>query len=276
MFTHDYLAATNARSLLEDQVIHDEDNNIEENILSEDENEDNDDMDYEKILEAKKTNLSSCIVIDNLDGAIRRCNSTMSLLSITQLIGTWEVLCPGLKLCSVFQRIPNIASRFTVQDRYVRFICTKCFEKYEDTNHILKLFSSWLFKLSYSSNKSKKKEVLQYIIKLLETPRSLSLYSSSSMNTKSCSPSLLLVKITIKINKFDNSSSTNKYLVKQLVDELTFAFYDLDPAQHDLFKHAQKMKHDDIYKTKEPVTKGRWVKELVNVSAKQYLLAKKD
>ena len=34
--------------------------------------------------------------------------------------------------------------------------------------------------------------------------------------------------------------------------------------------------HEDIYKTKEPVTKGRWVKELVSVSAKQYLLAKKD
>ncbi|CAG8668075.1 15508_t:CDS:1, partial [Gigaspora margarita] len=83
-----------------------------------------------------------------------------------------------------------------------------------------------------------------------------------------------------------------------LVDELTFAFYNPDPVQHDLFKYAQEMKpegyirifnfyrnglihlynilHEDIYKTKEPVTKGRQVKELVNVSAKQYLLAKKD
>ncbi|KAF0445075.1 hypothetical protein F8M41_003251 [Gigaspora margarita] len=133
---------------------------------------------------------------------------------------------PSLKSCPVFQRIPNIASRFIVQDRHIRFICTKCFEKHgghiykylgpeksqtcvdnklhiEDNNHILKLFSSWLFKLLYSSNKNKKK-VLQYIIKLLETPGSSSL---SSMNMESCSPSPLLVEIAIKINKFDYFSS---------------------------------------------------------------------
>ncbi|CAG8703187.1 11338_t:CDS:2 [Cetraspora pellucida] len=215
MFTHDYLAATNARSLLEE-----------------------------------------------------RCNSIISLVSITQLVGTWEVeltaeeslnlpdlgvcsnhfnfdhgqlhssgtkvLCPGLKSCPVFKRIPNIASKFTVQDRYVRFICTKCFEKHgrhihkcigpgksetcvsnglhiEDTNYILRLFSSWLFKLSYSPNKSEKKEVLQYIIKLLKTPGSS---SSSSMNTEPCSPSPLLVKIAMKIKKFDNYSPMDKNLVK--------------------------------------------------------------
>ncbi|CAG8848456.1 28781_t:CDS:2, partial [Gigaspora margarita] len=81
----------------------------------------------------------------------------------------------------------------------------------------------------------------------------------------------------------DNIVNTRDRAVKkyteamwQLVDELTFAFYFPDPAQHDLFKHAQEMNNEDVYKTKEPVLKGRQVKELVNVSAKQYLLAKKD
>ncbi|CAG8820851.1 30639_t:CDS:1, partial [Gigaspora margarita] len=81
----------------------------------------------------------------------------------------------------------------------------------------------------------------------------------------------------------------------QLVDELTFAFYNPDPTQHDLFKHAQEINqdgyirifnfyrsglvrlynilHEDIYKTKKKVTKGRRVKDLVSVSAKKYLLA---
>ncbi|CAG8834754.1 39738_t:CDS:1, partial [Gigaspora margarita] len=103
----------------------------------------------------------------------------------------------------------------------------------------------------------------------------------------------------------DNIVNTRNCIVKQytktlwqLVDKLTFAFYNPDPVQHDLFKYAQEMKpdsyirmfnfyrsgltrlynilHKDIYKTKEPVIKGRWVKDLVNISAKQYLLAKKD
>ncbi|CAG8724480.1 12050_t:CDS:2, partial [Gigaspora rosea] len=111
--------------------------------------------------------------------------------------------------CSVFQRIPNIASRFTIQDRYVRFICTKYFEKHgrniykcsepekfqtcidnklhiEDKNHILRVF-------------------------YLETPES---FSSSLMNIESCLPSPLLVEIAIKINKFNNFSSANKHFVK--------------------------------------------------------------
>jgi hypothetical protein len=83
----------------------------------------------------------------------------------------------------------------------------------------------------------------------------------------------------------------------QLVDELTHAFDHPDPTQHDLFRHAQEMNedgyqrmfsfygtgltrlynilHEEIYKTKEK-TKGRRVKDLVNVSAKQYLLSIKD
>ena len=56
MFTHDYLAATNTRSLLEEYVIH-KDSNIEEDILLKDNDDENDvdvDMDYEEILEVGK------------------------------------------------------------------------------------------------------------------------------------------------------------------------------------------------------------------------------
>ncbi|CAG8841614.1 16576_t:CDS:2, partial [Gigaspora margarita] len=62
-----------------------------------------------------------------------------------------------------------------------------------------------------------------------------------------------------------------------LVDKLTFVFYNPNPEQHDLFKYVQEIKpngyirmfnfyrsglthlynilYEDIYKTKEPVTK---------------------
>ncbi|CAG8694794.1 5474_t:CDS:1, partial [Dentiscutata heterogama] len=49
----------------------------------------------------------------------------------------------------------------------------------------------------------------------------------------------------------DNVVNTGDRAVKkytealwQLVDELTFAFYFPDPAQHDLFKYAQEMNNE--------------------------------
>ncbi|CAG8709672.1 7760_t:CDS:1, partial [Dentiscutata heterogama] len=49
----------------------------------------------------------------------------------------------------------------------------------------------------------------------------------------------------------DNIVNTGDRAVKKyteamwkLVDELTFAFYFPDPAQHDLFKHAQEMNNE--------------------------------
>ncbi|CAG8488309.1 16164_t:CDS:1, partial [Gigaspora rosea] len=109
---------------------------------------------------------------------------------------------------------------------------------------------------------------------------------------------LLLYDEFVEDNKINFGSHKVKQYNEtlwQLIDELTFAFYDPDPTQHDLFKHAQEMNrdgymrmfnfyrsglirlynilHEDVYKTKEKVTKGRRVKDLVSVSAKEYLLA---
>ncbi|CAG8709658.1 40033_t:CDS:2 [Gigaspora margarita] len=88
---------------------------------------------------------------------------------------------------------------------------------------------------------------------------------------------LLLYNEFVENNKINiGNRKVKQYteaLLWQLVDELTFAFYNPDPTQHDLFKHAQEMNRDDIYKTKEKVTKGRRVKDLVSISAKEYLLA---
>ncbi|CAG8747798.1 17497_t:CDS:1, partial [Racocetra fulgida] len=67
MFTHDYLAATKAKSLLEDQVIHDEDNNIEDTLSEHNDNN----IDYDKISESNITKLSPCVIVDNLNGPIR-------------------------------------------------------------------------------------------------------------------------------------------------------------------------------------------------------------
>ncbi|CAG8822956.1 27993_t:CDS:1, partial [Dentiscutata erythropus] len=41
-----------------------------------------------------------------------------------------QVSCLGLKSCPVFHRILNITSRLTINDRHIRYIYTKCFEKH--------------------------------------------------------------------------------------------------------------------------------------------------
>ncbi|CAG8560719.1 2093_t:CDS:2 [Cetraspora pellucida] len=383
MFTHDYLAATKARNLLEDQKLKQQNSQLVgvwEVELTPDES-------------LNLTELRVCSNHFNFDHGQLHSSGTKQLRHYTKGVVNkkksllcnkyktffsrgndcvdhcWnvcgrdvQVLCLGLKSCPVFRIIPKIASKFTIGDRYVRYICAKCFEKHdghlhkhlgfgksqtcvennlhtEDTNHILWLFSSWLFNLSYSQNENKKEEVLRHLIKLLENPE---LSSLTSMDMDFNLPSPLLVKIGMKINRFNDYSSTDKKLIKveesrqfgemlgnticnshkdieknhpanlkqkimaiqderervlllydefveynqinigkrkvtqytealwQLVDKLTFAFYHPDPTQHDLFKHAQEMNRD------EKVTKGRQVKDLVNVLAKEYLLFKKE
>ncbi|CAG8845076.1 844_t:CDS:1, partial [Gigaspora margarita] len=100
------------------------------------------------------------------------------------------------------------------------------------------------------------------------------------------------------VNTEDQNTKQYTEAFWKLVDELTSAFNYPNPTQHDLFHHAQEMKpdgytqmfnfyqkgliwlynilHEDIYKTKEVVTKGRQVKELVSISAKDYLLSLKN
>ncbi|CAG8740451.1 7496_t:CDS:2, partial [Gigaspora rosea] len=181
MFTHDYLAATKARN-------------------------------YEEIPETKATKLSPCVIVDNLNGAIGRCNSTVSLKSLAQLVGACEVeLTPDESLN--LTELGVCSNHFNFDHGQLHSSGTKQLRRYtkEDTNHILRLFSSWLFNLSYSQNENKKEEVLRHLIKLLETPE---LSSSTSMDTDFNLPSPLLVKIAMKINRFDYYSSTDKKLIK--------------------------------------------------------------
>ncbi|KAF0483983.1 hypothetical protein F8M41_023146 [Gigaspora margarita] len=58
-FTHDYLATTKIRSLLEDQIIENEEGDVKNMLL---ENEDNESY---KIPEVKTLKQSSCIIFDN-------------------------------------------------------------------------------------------------------------------------------------------------------------------------------------------------------------------
>ena len=83
----DYLAAMKARSLLEDQIIQEEEEEEVENTLSED-SEDDTDHEIPPIETKKRT---PCVIVDNSKGEIGRCNSTTTLVSLSQLIGTWEI-----------------------------------------------------------------------------------------------------------------------------------------------------------------------------------------
>ncbi|CAG8478003.1 12737_t:CDS:2 [Acaulospora morrowiae] len=84
-FTHDYLAATKVRSLLEDQIIENEEGDVE-NMLPEDEEDEK-----HEIPEVETKKRSPCVIFDNLNGEVKHCNSTTKLVSLSQLIGTWEI-----------------------------------------------------------------------------------------------------------------------------------------------------------------------------------------
>ncbi|CAG8601669.1 22876_t:CDS:1 [Cetraspora pellucida] len=114
-------------------------------------------------------------------------------------------------------------------------------------------------------------------------------------------------RMMLLYNEFvkDNVVSTEDRAVNQytetlwqLIEDFTTAFGYPDPTQHYLFKHAQEINqnsyirmfnfyrnslvrlynilNEEIYKTKKEIAKERRTKDLVNVSAKKYLLAIKD
>ncbi|CAG8746617.1 27454_t:CDS:2 [Gigaspora margarita] len=86
-------------------------------------------------------------------------------------------------------------------------------------------------------------------------------------------------RLLLLYNEFveDNVVNTEDLNTKQYIEEMKpdgytwmFNFY-----QKGLIR-LYNIFHKDIYKTKEVVTKGRWVKELVSILAKEYLLSLKD
>ncbi|CAG8822668.1 1484_t:CDS:1, partial [Racocetra persica] len=87
LFVHDYLAAMKAKYWLEEQdsseiIEYDDDS---ENSLSEDKH-----MDHQ-FLNIEENQRSPCVIIDNLKGEIRHCNSINNLRSVSQLVGTWKI-----------------------------------------------------------------------------------------------------------------------------------------------------------------------------------------
>ncbi|KAF0398423.1 hypothetical protein F8M41_009823 [Gigaspora margarita] len=75
-FTHDYLAATKVRKLLENQIIENKEDDVEY-ILPKDEEDES-----HEIPEVKTLKWSPCIIFDNLNEEIKRCNSTTNLVSL--------------------------------------------------------------------------------------------------------------------------------------------------------------------------------------------------
>ncbi|CAG8671059.1 2363_t:CDS:2, partial [Ambispora gerdemannii] len=93
IFTHDYIAAMKARNLLEDQIyLEIQDEEDIEKILPEDNNDEKEEHNIDRkipVIETKKQ--SPCIIVDNSKREIGRCNSITNLVSLSQLIGTWEI-----------------------------------------------------------------------------------------------------------------------------------------------------------------------------------------
>ncbi|CAG8624417.1 2418_t:CDS:2, partial [Scutellospora calospora] len=189
--------ATKAKSLLEDQVIQDKDNNIRDTLSKHD---DDNDTDYKEISETKATKLSPCIIVDNLNSAIGHCNSMVFLKSLVQLVSTCEVeLTPDESLN--LAKLEIYSNHFNFDHEQLHSFGTKQ----------LRHYTKGLFNLLYSQNENKKEEVLQYLIKLLEN---LELSSSTSIDTDFNLSSPLLVKIAMKINRFNDYLSTDKKLIK--------------------------------------------------------------
>ncbi|CAG8556131.1 264_t:CDS:2, partial [Racocetra fulgida] len=195
LFIHDYLAAMKAKHWLEEQdsseiIEYDDDS---ENSLSEDEHIDR------QFLNIEENQRSPCVIIDNLKGEIRRCNSINNLRSKLQT--------------SLQELLMAIASNISVQSvlKVMSQTCVKNDLCKDDTNQVLKLFSRWLSNLSYSENENQKKEVVLHMMTLLENQNANEL---SSTNTTNCLPSPLLVKTAMKINAFDYYLFTDKKYVK--------------------------------------------------------------
>ncbi|CAG8539455.1 28028_t:CDS:2, partial [Racocetra persica] len=87
LFVHNYLAAMKAKYWLEEQDFSEiiEYDNYSENSLSEDEHIDR------QFLNIEENQQSPCVIINNLKGEIRCCNSINNLRSVSQLVGTWEI-----------------------------------------------------------------------------------------------------------------------------------------------------------------------------------------
>ncbi|CAG8468112.1 22132_t:CDS:1, partial [Cetraspora pellucida] len=77
-FTHNYLAVMKVRSLLKNQIIQNNEDNVE-NILSEDKE---DDKSYE-ISEVKTKKQSLCVIFNNAKEEIGCYNSAARLISLT-------------------------------------------------------------------------------------------------------------------------------------------------------------------------------------------------
>ncbi|CAG8496918.1 17134_t:CDS:2, partial [Racocetra fulgida] len=191
LFVHDYLAAMKAKHWLEEQdsseiIEYDDDS---ENSLSEDEHMDR------QFLNIEENQRSPCVIIDNLKGEIRRCNSINNLRSVSQLVGTWEI-----ELTQ--EENSNIATLdcFESNGRHIHKCegkksqtCVKNDLHKDDTNQALKLFS----RVAYDT--------------LLENQNANELFFT---NTTNCLPSPLLIKTAMKINAFDYYLSTDKKYVK--------------------------------------------------------------
>jgi hypothetical protein len=75
----------------EDEKENDDTLDISLNKLEQIENQGNsEDFDIE-LNDAKITDFTSCAIIDKIDGEIKRCNSTVGLRPLRQLVGFWEI-----------------------------------------------------------------------------------------------------------------------------------------------------------------------------------------
>ncbi|CAH1769908.1 846_t:CDS:2, partial [Entrophospora sp. SA101] len=131
-----------------------------------------------------------------------------------------QVPCLGLKSCSAFMEIHNVASN-TSNEQRVRNICTKCFESCgghlhirggsgnksnsklcvnngmheDDATLVLDLFANWISKVANSGNDDKKREITT---------------KSTDNNISKMIPNPLLIKTAMKLNSFDSSLQTEQ------------------------------------------------------------------
>ncbi|UZO16795.1 uncharacterized protein OCT59_008171 [Rhizophagus irregularis] len=153
------------------------------------------------IIEQKKSNnLTSCVLIDKIDGKIQRCKNKESFQTLWQLVGVWQIdnegvsekllgkniqvacnrqhTCPALGEC-------NLICKPALEDtKYSCYICSECYElegghfhvkpgkgklletcidqKYhdEDPKKNLEIIAHWLFYVKNNKNKEYQEKVL--------------------------------------------------------------------------------------------------------------------
>ncbi|CAG8753362.1 19873_t:CDS:2, partial [Cetraspora pellucida] len=136
--------------------------------------------------------LTPCVVIDITQGEIKRCNSTMNLWHLWQIVETWEIDVDAVKdVENSFSEEP--IARKSHSDK--RITCTELEKHHNDTKDALRLIEKWLISISESDNQKLQEKFLSQI--------SSTIFNDVTIENSSELPSKLLIRTVMRLKEVE-------------------------------------------------------------------------